>query len=125
MSIMGLSPSDIRSAVEAVPQDTPNVWAARTEAVHRVVKEARKQRLLECHPDVCHDEDAQERAQLVNRVADELLKFRIQPVHRPPPQAFVRMPMVHVVIHGGGGGWCTSTTSYTSTSGGWEPTGGF
>jgi hypothetical protein len=125
LTVLGLTQQELHAAISAEGEGGPDIWERRTEAFRRCIKEARKRRLREVHPDVCGDEDATERAQEINGVADALVKVSVVPPPQPRP-----MPVV-IVQHwqSGFGGFTQwhnagSATTYTS-GGGWSPTGGF
>jgi hypothetical protein len=114
LSILAISGDDLHAAISSVPAETPNLWERRTEAAHKCIREARKVQLRRYHPDVCKDVDALERSQLINRVADELLKMQVAPP--PPPQ-----PVMRMVVFQSWGGWghCTSASTTTTNTGTW------
>ena len=103
-----LHAEDIRLAVQCVPRDTPDIWKARTAAVHRLIKDARKGMLRAVHPDVCRDEGAEEAAKRINWVADELLKLQVGPPPAPPP--------ARIVFVGVDMATSTSTSSFYTTT---------
>lgn len=84
-------------------------YKAATQAVRRLIKDARKEKMKEVHPDKGGDTDL---AQEINAAADRALIIRIVP---PAPQ-----PQVRIVFQQTWSGTASSSgTTTTSTGTGW------
>jgi hypothetical protein len=86
LAVIGLSKEIVDELFVAAKQDAADdiqCYATFNQSFQRAVKDARKKRLLEYHPDRYKGADAHERSVQINHYTDELLKLRFRPKPRP------------------------------------------
>ena len=109
LRLLGLSMQQMEECVQGALRGGDH--AAATEALRGLIKEARKERMRQAHPD---KGGSTEEAQEINAAADRALSVRIQPPPPPPQQVFIQ------VVHTGGWSGTATSTGTTTTSGiGW------
>lgn len=97
--MLGLHRPTVEKQYEQVSRSDPKYFEKVTELFHSAVKAARKQKMLELHPDRNLGKDTTDAAARVNQAADALLKLKIL----PPPA-----PVVHF--------WSEPSVSWTNSA---------